>query len=114
MKANAGKAKKKPPRGRAVAKVIQVRGSLARNGAKLSRGRKDTITWKNHDADAYRLVFARWPFEGKRRRVPLPAKKRSATLKVKSNARKGPVKYSLVTTGIRRGGPDPPGVSVGE
>jgi hypothetical protein len=106
---------------KAKTKVIQVRNGRARGGRpKVSRTRNDRVVWKNNDADRFQVSFSKWPFRGRRRRVSLPAGKRSASLTVSSKARKGVYRYALIrkrkaaAMGTRRVPPDPPGVSVGD
>jgi hypothetical protein len=115
MKAGTVRKKRKPT---GATKTIQVRRGKPQSRPMLSRSRGDRVKWKNNDKLRQRIVLSKWPFEGKRRAITVAGGKLSVPLKVRSSARKGKVRYAIVTKEVfpkRRGrvGPDPPGFSVG-
>ena len=119
MKARAAKKKRKPTGGHPATKTIQVRRGRPKSRPMLSRSRGDRVKWKNNDKLRQRIVLSKWPFEGKRRAIVVAGGKVSVPLKVRSSARKGTVRYAIVTKEVfpklrpGRTAPDPPGLSVG-
>jgi len=122
MKKRATK-KRQSTHGKPVTKVIQISKFRPRSRPRLSRGRKDRVTWQNSDDVRVRIKFSTWPFTGKRRIFPVAAGKQSIVLTVRELAEKKKYRYAILTPkGAKRpkppaktpkGPPDPPGVSVG-